>query len=159
MHCYFKQHWKLKLVFSLVCRQILRFLIVLLVFRYILRVYHQKMLVFFALINFNVLYFAFLYNSLSMWSLDFLNLLKNLSLELTFSKTSPSNHFWVFALTHLVLQGAILSTTICQQLVNNYCQQLFVNNNLVLQRAILSTTILIFWKKFECASLTSVNSS
>ena len=130
MHCYFKLHWKLKLVFSLVCREILRFLIVLLVFRYILRVYHQKMLVFFALINFNVLYFAFLYNSLSMWSLDFLNLLKNLSLELIFSKTSPSNHFWVFALTHLVLQSAILSTT-----------------------------ILIFWKEFEYASLTSVNSS
>ena len=67
---------------------------------------------FFAVINFNVLYFAFLYSSLSIWSLDFLNLLKSLSPVFIFSKTSTSNHLWVFTLTLLVLQGAILSTTI-----------------------------------------------
>ena len=67
---------------------------------------------FFAAINFNVLYFAFLYSSLSIWSLDFLNFLKSLSLVFKFSKTSLSNYFWVFALTLLVLKGARLSTTI-----------------------------------------------
>ena len=43
--------------------------------------------------------------------LGFLNLWKSLSLEFSFSKTSPLNHFWVFPLTHLVLKGAILSIT------------------------------------------------
>ena len=84
---------------------------------------------FFTVINFNVLYFAFLYSSLSIWSLDFLNFLKSLSLVFIFSKTSLSNHFWVFAVTLLVLKGATLLTT-----------------------------ILIFWKKFEYASFTSLNS-
>ena len=76
------------------------------------------------------MYFAFLYNSLSIWNLDFANLLKSLSLVFIFSKTSPSNQFWVFALTLLVLQDAILSTT-----------------------------ILIFWKKFQYTSFMSLNSS
>ena len=79
---------------------------------------------FFAVINFNVLYFAFLYSSLSIWSLDFFNLLKSLSLVFICSKISPSNYFWVFALTLLVLQGAILSTTILNFYKVQYCQQL-----------------------------------
>ena len=54
---------------------------------------------FFAVINFNVLHFAFLYSSLSLRSLDFLKLLKSLSPVFIRSKTSPSNHFWGFALT------------------------------------------------------------
>ena len=40
--------------------------------------------------------FLFLHNSLSIWSLDFLNLLETSSLVFVFSKISPSNHFLVF---------------------------------------------------------------
>ena len=112
MHCYFQLHWNLKLVFSLACWEILRFPIVFLFFQYILIVYHKKTALFYAVINFNVFYIAYLYSSLSIWSLDFLNLLKSLSLVFIFCKTSPSHHFWVLALTLLILQDAILSTTI-----------------------------------------------
>ena len=50
---------KFEISVFLACREFLRFPIILLVFQYMLRVYHQKMLRFFAVINFNVLYFAF----------------------------------------------------------------------------------------------------
>ena len=34
------------------------------------------------------------------------------SLDLSFSSTSPSNQFWVFHLTRLVLEGETLSMTV-----------------------------------------------
>ena len=55
---------------------------------------------FFVAISFNASYFAFLNNSLSMWSLDFLNFWEGLSLELIFPKTSPSS------LERLIVQGS-----------------------------------------------------
>ena len=48
--------------------------------------------------------------SLWMWSQDFLNFRK--SLEFSFSTISPSNHFWVFLFTLLVLYEANLSITV-----------------------------------------------
>lgn len=56
-----------------------------------------KIACFYAVINFNVFYFAFLYRYLSIWSLDFLNVLKSLSLVFIFFKTSPSWYLvWLF---------------------------------------------------------------
>ena len=60
---------------------------------------------FFAAIKCFALKLAFLYYSLSIWSFVFLNALKSLSLDLSFSSTSPSNQFWVSPLTPLILQG------------------------------------------------------
>ena len=127
MRCYFSLHWNLKWVFSVACRKISRFPIVL----YFLRVYRQKYSYFLLQLILMYCILFFLYSSLSIWSLDFLNFLKSLSLVFIFSKTSLSNHFWAFALTLLVLKGTTLSTT------NNYPY---------------------FLKKFEYASLTSLNS-
>ena len=67
---------------------------------------------FFVVINFEASYLAFLYNSLSILSLDFLNFLKSLSLAFSFSKTPLSNHFWVFPFICLFQWGAILSITV-----------------------------------------------
>ena len=111
MRCYFQLHWNFKLVFSVACREILRFPIVFW-FSNTFWEFIIRKCSFFCCNYFNVLYFAFLYNSLSIWSLGFLFFLKSLSLVFIFSKTSPSNHFWEFALTLLVIKGAILSTTI-----------------------------------------------
>ena len=74
-------------------------------------VFSLKKVCFFVAISFNALYFAFLHSSLSMRSLDFLNFWKSLSLEFSFSKTSPSNHFWVFPFTRFVIKEVILSIT------------------------------------------------
>ena len=61
---------------------------------------------FFTTINFSASYLA------SICSLDFLNALKGLSLDLSFSSTSPSNQFWAFPLTRLVFPCATLSMTV-----------------------------------------------
>ena len=61
------------------------------------------MLVFFVVINFEASYLDFLYNSLSILSLDFLNFWKTLSLAYSFSKTALSNHFWVFPFIRYVI--------------------------------------------------------
>ena len=53
------------------------------------------MLAFFDAVSFKASFFNFLYNSLSTWSVDFLNFLKSLFLRFNFSNTSPSNHFWL----------------------------------------------------------------
>ena len=60
---------------------------------------------FFASIKCFALNLAFSYYSLSIWSLVFLNAVKSLSCDLSFSSTSPSNQFWVFPLTRLILEG------------------------------------------------------
>ena len=92
MRCYFQLHWNLKLVFSLACQEILRSLVLLLIFQYILRFYHQWCS-FFAAINYSVLHFPFLYSSLSMWSLQFLSVLKSFSLVFIFFWNSPIKPF------------------------------------------------------------------
>ena len=97
MRCYFQLHWNLKLVFSVACREISRFPIVLLLFQYFLRVYHQKPLVFLLQLILMYCTLLFLYSSLSVWSLDFLNFLKILSLVFIFFKPFLSNYFWVTA--------------------------------------------------------------
>ena len=65
--------------------------------------FSSKNACFFAAINFGATYVAFLCNYLSIWSLVFLNVWKSLSLDLSFSNTSPSIQSWVFPLTRLVL--------------------------------------------------------
>ena len=55
--------------------------------------FSSKQACFFDAISFQVLYFDFLYNLLSIWSSDFLNFLKYLCLSFNFSDTSLSNHF------------------------------------------------------------------
>ena len=72
--------------------------------------FSSKNCCFFAAINFCASYLVFLFHSLPICSLIFLNAF--LSLDLSFSSTCPSNQLRVFPLTRLVWQGATLSITV-----------------------------------------------
>ena len=92
----------MKLPFSWAYQEILGCSIIFLVCQHFLS-FSLKNACLFATINFCALYLAFLYDSLLMRSLIFLNALKSLSLNLRFWSTSPSNQFWILSLTQLVL--------------------------------------------------------
>ena len=70
---------------------------------------------FFAVIDFCASYFTYSFNSLSIWSLIFLNYFNSLSFSLSFWTTSLSNQFWVFWLLPLIrlfLQTVTWSMTV-----------------------------------------------
>ena len=115
MICYYQLHWSLKLRFL---GDTPRDSMVLLFFfglRALAESSSSKSDCFFAVIDFCASYFTYSFNSLSIWSLVFLNYLNSLFFSLSFWTTSTLNQFWVFwllPLIRLVLQTATWSMTV-----------------------------------------------
>ena len=108
------------------------------------------MLVFFIVINFEASYLDFLYNSLSILSLDFLNFWKSLSLAYSFSKTSLSNHFWVFHfIRYVIVNNMILHIDNTRFRVNLHSIIAWISRNSLLETDAISEFQVIATIHFE----------